>query len=483
MNLDVINQIHTPGAYREHRYALYARTQGRARVAPSFGLAFGRRQPSVAAAQARTRWQALQAVMVRHGRAAGKNVEGRPGLPWPVALSVPLLVLRAVKALSARQREEYLSENVVARLFLGLAEHLLPHLRDHASIARAQAALGRAGWQQVNHLVVTEAVRLGFGKPQLLSSDTTVQEPQIGYPHEAGILRGIAQRVYRAAVKLQKRGSPQAHSAIEKAKEIFGRVKDYHLFAKTKPAKDQGLKQILRHSKHLLSRSKQLIKQVGAASTKAVQAAVAKLQQMAAVSGVLLPQIEQWMKTGKVARQKILHPGITQARSIVKKSAGKKVAFGLKWLINRIAGGYIFGKVVDARADESKMPLEALQNYRAVFGEQASPEMAVYDRGGSCAETVEKLQQAGVKKVGIQPAGKAPWYVAAADQKEVGSQRGQTEGSIGTLKSGKYDFQGGRQRSNESLQAAGQGAMVCMNLVNLMRDIVEKDRKTTVAVV
>lgn len=204
---------------------------------------------------------------------------------------------------------------------------------------------------------------------------------------------------------------------------------------------------------------------------------------MAEVSGVLLPQIEQWMKTGKVARHKILHPGITHARAIGKKSAGKKVAFGLKWLINRIAGGYIFGKVVAARADERQMPLAALQNYREVFGEPANPEMAVYDRGGSCAETVEKLQKAGVKKVSSQPAGKAPWYVAEADQKEVGSQRGKTEGSIGTLKSRKYDFQGGRQRSNESLRAAGQRAMVCVNLVNLMRDIVEKDRKMTAAVV
>lgn len=170
-------------------------------------------------------WQALQAVMVRHWRAAGKNVEGRPGLPWPVSWYVPLLVLRAVKALSARQMEEYSSENVVARLFLDLEETLLPHLRDHANIARAQAALGTAGWQQVTHLVVTESVRLGFGKPQLLSSDTTVQEPQIGYPHEAGILRGIAQRVYRAAVKLQHRGchklkqpsrKPRRFSAVSK---------------------------------------------------------------------------------------------------------------------------------------------------------------------------------------------------------------------------------------------------------------------------
>jgi hypothetical protein len=428
-------------------------------------------------------WPALQAVMVRHWRAAGKNVDGRPGLPWPVSLYVPLLVLMAVKALSARQMEEYGTENVVARVFLDLAENPLPHLRDHSNIARAQAALGTAGWQQINHLVVTEAVRLGFGKPQLLSSDTTVQEPQIGYPHEAGILRGIAQRVYRAAVKLKNRGCQHAQAAIEKAKEVFSRVKDYHLFAKTKHAKDQALKKILRHSKQLLSSSREVIKQVGRASTTAAHAAVAKLQQMGEVSGVLIPQIEQWMKTGKVARHKILHPGITQARSIVKKSAGKKVAFGLKWLINRISGGYIFGKVVDARADERQMPLAALQNYREVFGAQASPEMAVYDRGGSCAQTVEKLQKAGVKKVGIQPAGKAPWSVAEADQKEVGSQRGQTEGSIGTLKSRKYDFSGGRQRSNESLRAAGQRAMVCMNLVNLMRDIVEKDRTMRTAVV
>ena len=91
---------------------------------------------------------------------------------------------------------------------------------------------------------MTEAVRLGFGKPQLLSADTTVQEPQIGYPHEAGILRGIAQRVYQAAVKLKNRGYQHAQAASEKAKEVFGQVKDYHLFAKTKHAKDQALKKM-----------------------------------------------------------------------------------------------------------------------------------------------------------------------------------------------------------------------------------------------
>ncbi len=34
-------------------------------------------------------WDALTEVMSQHWRAAGKNVEGRPGRPWPVAFYVP----------------------------------------------------------------------------------------------------------------------------------------------------------------------------------------------------------------------------------------------------------------------------------------------------------------------------------------------------------------------------------------------------------
>jgi hypothetical protein len=421
--------------------------------------------------------------MVTHWREAGKNVTGGPGQPWPVSFYVPLLVLMSVKALNSRQMEEYISENVVARLFLGLEEQLLPHIRDHSNIARAQAALRASGWTAVNHLVITESVRLGFAQPEILSADTTVQEPQIGYPNEPSILRSMAQRVSRAMVKLKKRGSSQAAAALAKAKEIFSQVKAYHLFAKTKPEKDQALKKLLSQTRRLMACSKRVIKEEGQATSQAARSAVEKLKRMAEVSRVLIPQIQHWMKSGKVATQKILHAGITHARAIVKKTAGKKVAFGLKWLINRIRGGYIFGHVVEARADERKMPLAALKNYRAVFGPEATPEMEVYDRGGSCPTTVEQLRGEGVKKVGIQPAGKACWSVAEADQEKVQSQRGKTEGSIGTLKSRRYDFNRGRQRSNETLVAAGQRAMVCMNLNNLIRDIVEQDRKAREAAV
>ena len=251
---------------------------------------------------------ALQAVMVRHWRAAGKNVDGRPGLPWPVALYVPLLVLMAVKALSARQMEEYRAENVVAACFWTL--QIRCRICAIIQISPRTSCLRHGGLatDQPSGSDRGRAVRVW--QAQLLSADTTVQEPQIGYPHEAGILRGIAQQVYRAAVKLKNRGYQHAQAASEKAKEVFGRVKDYHLFAKTKHAKDQALKKILSPSQQLIPSSRQVIKQVGVASPKVAHAAVAKLQQMGEVSGVLIPQIEQGMKTGKVARHKLLPPGL-----------------------------------------------------------------------------------------------------------------------------------------------------------------------------
>ncbi len=103
------------------------------------------------------------------------------------------------------------------------------------------------------------------------------------------------------------------------------------------------------------------------------QTAVGRLKRMIGVSEVLIPQIAQWITTGMVAKGKLLHAGVTAARAIVKERGGQKVVFGMKWLINRIKGGYVFGDVVAAYADEKRMPVVALAQYRGgVWGRPRS---------------------------------------------------------------------------------------------------------------
>ncbi|MCI0423693.1 MAG: hypothetical protein L0312_31490, partial [Acidobacteria bacterium] len=346
----------------------------------------------------------------------------------------------------------------------------LRQIRDHASIDRAEAALGAEGKAAVNALVIKTAQKLNFSDNKLLSSDTTVQEPAIGYPNEPGILKGLADRIKRALNKLKRRGVKAAKEGIEKVKEVSTSVKQYHLFAQTKEEKDEGLARIVKKSEELIKLTKGIIEQVGRRCSQLKQKAAGKLQRMVEVAEKLIPQIKYWMKTGRVAREKIIHTGITEARAIVKG----KVKFGMKWLINRLPGGYLFGQRVEPRADENKMPEEGLKQYRAIFGAEATPEMVIYDRGASLPAAAKALQGAGVEKVGIHPRGRGEWMVGEEEQKVVKSERGKTEGSIGRLKSRKYGFSHRQERSVKTQDAAGQRAIVSVNLNTLLRDLVEQ---------
>jgi hypothetical protein len=424
-------------------------------------------------------WAAITAVMVKYWRQAGKNVDGGPGLPWPVQLYVPLLVLMWLESVHARQMEKYLSESVVARRFLDLTAQQLMHVRDHSAIARAEAALGAQGKAEVNALILHKAAELGFTNGTILSSDTTVQEPLIGYPNEPGILKGWAERLARSFQKLKKRGVTGAQAGLEKTQEIFRQVKEHHLWAKTKAAKKQLLTQLLQTSAELLAQTKEVIQEVSTRCGQAKQKAVSKLKQMVEVGRKLLPQIKHWLTTGRVAAGKIIHAGIKEARAIVKSKG--RVKFGLKWRLNRLAGGYLFGRRVPPQADENKMPAGAVRDYREVFGKGATPEMVVYDRGASAAAAAPALQQQGVARVGIPPRGQGAWLVEEQEQKVVKSERGKTEGSIGRLKSKKYGFSGRQERSLKTQDAVGQRALVSVNLNTLLRDLVNQEKAASVA--
>ena len=417
-------------------------------------------------------WEALFEVMSRHWKEAGKNLDGRPGRLWDVSLYVPLLVLMVVKRLHPRDMEAYLAENVVARVFIGRQEGLQGQIRDHSNIARAYAALGKDGIEETNALVLHVAKDFGFADIGILSSDTTAQELPIGYPNEPGILRGLAQRCGRALKKLEARGVLGVEAAVEQVETILRTVKEHHLFTKGKWEKHQVLTRLLTEVGQLLVQTRPLLSRWAQSPDRLTRNAIATLGSMHQVAKALIPQIVQWITTGVVAKGKIIHAGVTRARAIVRNKAGKKVEFGLPYLLSRLGGGYVFGTMIHGVLDETRMPLEALRGYRAIFGPQATPELVVYDRGGGVKTTMDQLAKAGVKQVGVQPKGKQPWRVAEAVREVVRSERGKTEGVIGTLKSDAYKFNKPKERLWPMLEMAGPRSVLSFNLNKLMRDVV-----------
>jgi hypothetical protein len=421
-------------------------------------------------------WEALCEGMTRHWRQAGKNTDGRPGLAWDVALYVPLMVLMLVKHLHARDMEAYVAEHVVARVFIGRQDDPRPQIRDHANIARAYTALGTEGVEEVNALILHVAKDYGFADLRILSSDTTAQELPIGYPNEPGLLRGWAQRCGRALVQLKTRGVWGVDPALAQVQTILRSVKEHHLFAKGKQAKRQVLTRLLTEVGQLVVHTRPLLRRLGHSRDRGTHRAMATLVAMHEVAKRLLPQIVQWITTGVVAKGKIVHAGVTQARALVRHKAGKEVGFGLPYLLSRLGGGDIFGTLIRGVVDESKMPLQALAGYRAIFGAHATPTLLVYDRGGYATTTLQILAREGVKQLGIQPKGHGAWLVAEAVRETVRSERGKTEGIIGTLKTNKYGFNKPKERRWHTLEMAGPRSVLSYNLNKFMRDLVRADR-------
>jgi hypothetical protein len=421
-------------------------------------------------------WEALFEVMTRHWRQAGKNTDGRPGLAWDVTLYVPLVVLMLVKHLNTRDMESYLAENVVARVFIGRQDAPSPQMRDHSNIARAYTALGKDGVEEVNALILHVAKDLGFADISILSSDTTAQELPIGYPNEPGILRGVAQRCGRALAKLKRRGVLGVDRALDQVQTILRSVKEHHLFAKSKAEKRQVLTRLLTEVGQLIVQTRPMVARLAQRRDRVTQSATATLGAMHEVAKRLIPQIVQWITTGVVAKGKIVHAGVTQARALVRHKAGKAVEFGLPYLLSRLGGGYLFGTMIRGVVDEAKMPLQALAGYRAIFGAQATPTLMVYDRGGYATATLRALANEGVKERGIQPKGQGTWCVAEAVRETVSSERGKTEGIIGTLKTDKYGFNKPKERLWQTLEMAGPWSILSYNLNKFMRDLVRADR-------
>jgi hypothetical protein len=383
-----------------------------------------------------------------------------------------LVVLMLVQHLDSRQMEAYLAENVVARVFIGRQCIPAPQIRDHSNIARAYAALGKTGIDEVNVLILHVARDFGFADPASLSSDTTAQELPMGHPNEPGILRGLAQRCGRALSQLKQRGVMGVEAAFEQVQTVLRSVKEHHLFTKGKEEKREVLTRMLREVGQLMVQTRPLLKRLASSPDRVIQNATATLGRMHEVIKPLLGQIVQWLTTGVVAQGKILHVGIPQARAIVRNKAGKKVEFGLPYLLSRLGGGSIFGTLIRGVVDETKMPLQALADYREIFGQDATPELVVYDRGGDAANTRKQLAKEGVTRMGIQPKGQGAWQVAGAVREQVRSERGQTEGVIGTLKSPKYKFNKPKERLWATLEMAGPRSILSFNLNKLMRDVV-----------
>ena len=122
------------------------------------------------------------------------------------------------------------------------------------------------------------------------------------------------------------------------------KVRRYRLFTKTKQARLELLEQM---AKLVDATQTHLGKALAAADagkdrlTGYQKVAHAKAAQLHETMKTLLPQIRYWLRTGWVAKDKIINLHMPELYAIVRGKVGKTVEFGLQWGIARLRGGYL----------------------------------------------------------------------------------------------------------------------------------------------
>ena len=208
-----------------------------------------------------------------------------------------------VKNLNAREMEAYVSENVVARVFIGRQDTSKAQIRDHSNIARAYAALGQDGVEEVNALILHIAQDYGLCRYQYPLVRYNSAGVPIGYPNEPSILRGVAQRCGRAwrSSKRMACGASTPPHAGPNDPQIGQRTPPV---AKGKQAKRQVLTRLLAEVGQLMVQTRLLVKRLGERRERVTHNAITTLTTMHEVAKRLMPQIVQWITTGVVAQGK-----------------------------------------------------------------------------------------------------------------------------------------------------------------------------------
>jgi len=411
-------------------------------------------------------WPALETRVEEIRRSKLKSAAGRP--PHLRAL-IGALVLKATRDMTWREAEDLIRHYAPARYLCGLTE--TEWTPDYTTLHDFAVLLGEDGVKLMNEFAVKWAVREKLADPSVVVGDTTAQEAAIPYPNEMGLMAAFVTAVTAASKTAGGVFKEFLHESALLMQKAKAKVRAYRLFAKTKPVKDRMVAQMTRLLERVQSPLAAALQRarLGRRVSEHALTARAKLAKLHQALSTLVPQVRYWLRTGWVAKDKIISLHVPELYSIVRGKVGKTVEFGLTWGFTRLRGGFLLARLAGDRRElhDSRFAITAVHDHVAMFG--TAPRAFGYDRGGHSIENVQTLKALGVRDVGLAPQGRCAWAVDDATRRTISRERAMIEGGIGAVKSSRYNFHRPRARSVRMMGTAGQLAVLGFNLNKLAR--------------
>jgi IS5 family transposase len=440
-------------------------------------------------------------------------VRGRHSTPVEVILR--MLVVKRLYGFSYEQTEYFVAESLVLRQFCRLGLHPAP---DDTTLIRWAKLITPPTVERLNDRVVALARTLKVTRGRKLRVDTTATEtnshhptdgslladgvqvlgrlvrrakPQVGAESGLGerafathtrsarkwlrVIHGVARRVRAAAQQAAQRakGGTEAKAGKPHAATAAGETRA----EKQRRSAQEAMKEAYGR---LIAVAQQSVAQAQRVAAVLEQRSGAAAQRVREQIATFVPRVEQVIDQ---ARRRVLEGVAVPAKEklvslfephtqIVKRGKpGRDVEFGRKVKLDEVEGGIISGYQVLAEAGPDAPHLKSsLEQHQKQFGK--APELLTGDRGFWTAENEAQAQAAGVKRVVIPYAGKAPPERVEYEQQGWFRRgyrwRAGEEGRISVLKR-RFGLDRCRDHGEEGFEKWVGWGVVTSNLVQIAR--------------
>jgi hypothetical protein len=251
------------------------------------------------------------------------------------------------------------------------------------------------------------------------------------------------------------------------SKEFSKAMTHYRFFAKDMVTKTEMIQKAMAISEQGLERLTHFLPGRGAFD-RLQKRAQEEILRLLTLGPELMDQIGYWLRTHKVAPDKIISLWKMIPKAIPKGKIGKPVEFGRKWIVNAYRGGYVLVFApANPKIGDQNCVIESLSLHKAVFDEM--PRTYGTDRGMYSTQNLELCMSAGIKKIAIQPKGKAKPIISLRDHRLLANRRVAVEARIAHMK-----LKGlGKSRMKTDLGdlISGYRSALACNLGHLMRDL------------
>jgi hypothetical protein len=374
-------------------------------------------------------------------------------------------ILQTVHGWTDRWTEEMLRFYFPARIFCGYLDST--GSLDHTKIEEFRNRFGEKGARLISEDMLKIAKEFGFTVADDVDMDTTVQESGITHPTEMKLMNHLMKRLGAISGRIKAvsgRGIAGIKALSNEFKEV---MTHYRFFAKdidTKTNMIQRAKELSELGLEKLS----LYLPGQSAFDKLQMRAQTEILRLLSLGPELMDQIAYWLRAHKVAPDKIISLWKLIPKAIAKGKLGKPVEFGRKWIVNAYRGGYVLVLAPEnQKIADQHCVIESLSLHNTVFDKM--PETYGTDRGMYSADNLELCLSAGIKKIAIQPKGKAQPLVSRRDHQRLSNRRVAIEARIAHLK-----LKGlGKSRMKTDLGdlISGYRSALACNLGHLMRDL------------